>query len=172
MDQGRRGGMGQRKKEAGFMNARATAIGLGAFLATFAAAGAARADLISRWSFDGDLLDSEPAGNHGTFVGNPAPVFVEGRDGTPNGAISFDGVDDYVTLPQGAGLPIHGQPAFTIAVWVKGVLQADKRIFSEGSTTSNTPLFNIGTDNTAIATNTGVVSIFIRKIGRASCRER
>ncbi|HVR76442.1 MAG TPA: LamG-like jellyroll fold domain-containing protein [Planctomycetota bacterium] len=144
------------------MTVRTRAIHLGAFLATFLVAGAARGDLISRWNFDGDLLDSEAAGNHGTFVGNPAPVFVEGRDGTPNGAISFDGVDDYVTLPQGAGLPIHGEPAFSITVWVKGVMQADKRIFSEASTTSGTPLFNIGTDNTAIATNTGVTSIFIR----------
>lgn len=150
------------------MAGQTRAIHLGAFLATFLVAGAARADLISRWSFDGDLLDSETAANHGTFVGNPAPVFVEGRDGTPSGAISFDGVDDYVTLPQGAGLPIHGQPAFTITLWVKGVMQVDRRVFSEGSTTTNTPLFNIGTDNTAIATNTGLADIFIRSDANAA----
>jgi hypothetical protein len=122
-----------------------------------------RADLVSHFTFDGNLLDTGPAGNNGTFVGGAAPVFVDGRDGTPGGAISLDGVDDYVVLARTAGLPLSSQPAFTVAMWVKSPLPTatvrDRRFFSEGSTTSNNPLFNLGTDTAGVA---GVVDFFYR----------
>ena len=46
----------------------------------------------------------------------------------------------------GEQLPIFNQPAFTISMWVNGdPSQADRRIWSEGSTANNNPLFNLGT---------------------------
>jgi len=116
------------------------------------------AELLSHYTFDGNLEDSGPGGNHGTFVGGD-PVYVEGHDGTPNGAISFDGVDDYVDLAHTNGLPIYSHPAFSITLWVKGPVQKDRRIFDESSTTNNSPLFNLGTDNRG---QRGVFDLFIR----------
>lgn len=64
----------------------------------------------------------------------------------------------------GEQLPINQHPAFTITMWVNvaGTGQSDLRFFSEGSTTNNDPLFNLGTDNTGA---TGSVDIFLRRAG-------
>jgi hypothetical protein len=115
--------------------------------------------LIAHYPFDGSLQDATPNGNHGTFVGDVAALFTEGFDGTPDGAVLFDGVDDFVQATQKLGLPIYNSAAYSVAMWVKGGPQGDKRVFSEGSTTDNTPLVNIGTDNTGA---TGKLDIFIR----------
>ncbi len=103
--------------------------------------------LISHWTLDGDLIDTgdAQAGNDGTFVGDTAPAFTEGFDGTPNGAIQLDGVDDYIDVLQNGGLPIYTSSyAYTICLWVKGPGQSDRRVFAEASLTSTNPLFNIG----------------------------
>ena len=63
-----------------------------------------RAQLVSHWTFDGDLLDAEGP-NDGTFFGGDEPLFVEGYDGTENGAVFFDGVDDYVQIPDDPDSP-------------------------------------------------------------------
>src|SRR5690606_4818787 len=48
----------------------------------------------------------------------------------------------------------------TVSLWVNGPpFQQDKRIFSEASSTVNTPLFNLGTHNTAAD---GSVDVYIR----------
>jgi hypothetical protein len=115
--------------------------------------------LVSRWTLDETLEDAEPSANHGTFVGDVAPFFVDGFDGTPAGALSLDGLDDYADLLQNRNLPIYAQRSYSIALWVNGGPQLDNRVYSEGSSLSNTPLFNIGTDNTG---GTGSVDLFIR----------
>ena len=117
--------------------------------------------LVSRLRLDGDLID-EISGNDGTFLGG-AETYVDGFDGTPGGAISFDGVDDYVSLAQNSGLPLTtSTDAFTVAMWVNGPVQRDRRVFSEGSDASDTPLYNIGTHNTGA---NGALDIFIRDSG-------
>jgi len=103
--------------------------------------------LLSHWKFDEDLLDSQPAMNHGDFFGGD-PVFVPDQDGNAEGAIQFDGVDDYVRAQYSEGLPLYNNFAYSVAMWVRGdgtVDNIDDRVWSEGSSTSNTPLFNIGT---------------------------
>src|SRR5690606_22581216 len=115
------------------------------------------ADLVSHFPFDGNIDDAGPGENHGTFVGGD-PVFVEGFDGTAEGALLFDGTDDYVDVAPNSGLPISNEPQFTIAMWVNGPVQSDRRIFSEGSSTSNAPLINLGTHNPA----TGSLNSFLR----------
>ena len=52
--------------------------------------------LMLHYEFDNSLLDATENNYDGTLMG---PTFVEDRFGNPNGAISFDGIDDYVILP-------------------------------------------------------------------------
>ena len=116
---------------------------------------------VSYWSFDGGVLD-EVGPNDGVYFGGASPSFVEGFDGRSGGAIRFDGSDDYVDVRATSFLPAYNRPAYTVAMWVKGLPQNDKRVYSEGSSRNNSPLFTIGTDRTG---NTGKVDIFIRTDG-------
>lgn len=59
----------------------------------------------------------------------------------------------------GEALPIYQYPDFSVSLWVKGPQQTDKRVFSEGSTKTTQPLFNIGTHNTGVD---GTVDSYIR----------
>ena len=120
-------------------------------------------DLVGWWKLDGDIVpaiafDSSGYANHGTLRGDPQWV----SDEKLGGALAFDGVDDIVVVEQSRGLPIYNNGtdnAYSVAIWVKGGPQADRRVFSEGSTTSNTPLFNLGTQN---AGATGQFDVLIR----------
>jgi hypothetical protein len=60
---------------------------------------------------------------------------------------------------EGDLLPIYQHPDFSVSLWVKGDIQSDKRVFSEGSTRTTQPLFNIGTHNTGAD---GTVDSYIR----------
>jgi len=74
--------------------------------------------LIGWWKFDdteGSTASDSSGNNHtGTLVGNPQWQPSGGKIG---GALSFDGVDDYVDCGSDASLNITN--AVTIAVWVK-----------------------------------------------------
>ncbi len=125
--------------------------------------------LISHWTFDGTLDDTgdAQAANDGVFVGDVAPTFTEGYDGTPDGAILLDGVDDYVDVMQNGGLPIYTtSAAYTVCMWVKGPHQRDMRVFAEASLTSTNPLVNIGCQAVdAGAAGEGTVRIYMRGSG-------
>jgi len=123
------------------------------------------AGLVGHWSFDESsgttAADSSGNNNNGTVVGD-----AQWSAGKVGNALVFDGVDDMVVVNQNAGLPIYNNGtdnAYSIAMWVKGGPQNDMRIFSEGSTTSGTPLLNLGTQDsgqfaTYIRPETGTVS--------------
>ena len=116
--------------------------------------------LISYLPFDGDIKDYGDAANPTEFLGGDSLQFTAGFDGTENGALLFDGVDDLVVIHQEAGLPIYlASKAYTICMWVKGEPQADMRVFSEASTLSNNPLVNIGTYYRG---QTGQVTVYFR----------
>jgi hypothetical protein len=61
-------------------------------------------------------------------------------------------------------LPINQHEAITISFWanVTGTGQTDLRLFSEGSTSNNDPLFNLGTASTGA---TGQLDVFLRRSG-------
>ncbi len=119
----------------------------------------AHAGLVASLAFDGDLLDSSGNGNHGFFSGGSAS-YEEGSDGTTNGALTFDGVDDLVILSQTSGLPLTDHAAFSITGWVRGAArQNDRRIFSEASRTSARPLYTLGTP---LGGATDKLDIFVR----------
>jgi len=110
---------------------------------------------ISVWNLDGDYRDSVGS-NHGTASGSPG--FVEGHEGDPDQAVDLSG-SNHVSIAQNDRLPAYDLPAYTISMWVKGMPQADKRVFSEGSGADNTPLFTIGTHRSG---SNGAVDIFLR----------
>ena len=126
----------------------------------------AQQTLIGQWSLDETsgttAMDRSPNANHGTllnFVTSPAP-WGPGKIG---GALTFDGIDDYVELPIGKGLPFYdGRGAsFSIAMWVRGSPTDDDRVLCLGSSASNTPLFSLGTGAASLS-NTDKLRVYAR----------
>jgi gliding motility-associated-like protein len=67
------------------------------------------------YPFDGSANDIGVSGLNGTLQNGP--TFIPGFDGTPNGAIQFDGVSNYVELPNSPNLQPPNQP-ITFSFWV------------------------------------------------------
>lgn len=126
--------------------------GLPAAVALFFLPCTASAELIGYWKLDDDFNDSSGKGNNGVFFGGTAyqvdapPVLAGGK------SVSFDGqVGTYGAINSGTGgMALTILPAYTVSMWVKGdgTANSDDRVFSEGQTTDDNPLFNIGTHNT------------------------
>jgi hypothetical protein len=68
--------------------------------------------LAGHWKLDNNAQDSSGNGNHATLIGGPTWV-AAGRIG---GALSLDGVDDYVNCGKGATLNITD--TITLAAWI------------------------------------------------------
>lgn len=71
-------------------------------------------DLVAYYPFNGNANDESGNGNHGTVSG---AILVADRFGQANHAYSFDGVDDYIRIPNRPGL--NFQQAITISFWMK-----------------------------------------------------
>ena len=75
-------------------------------------------DLVGQWNFDDSANrygDFSGGGNTGTCTNCPVPV--DGVPGTRGTALSFDGVDDVVSVPHSASLNITG--AITVGAWIR-----------------------------------------------------
>jgi len=127
-------------------------------------------DAVGIWKFDDGtgitaVNSAAPGTNDGTLVGMDESNWGEGKIG---GALIFDGNDDYVDVAQDVGLPIYNSSggAYSVAMWVKGGPQNDRRVFSEASTANGTPLINLGTHNSA--NPTGQFASYIRGDGPTS----
>ena len=97
-----------------------------AFLVIATASGfAPAADPVSHWTFDGTLEDSVGT-NDAVFTAivSQEPTYVTGFDGTPGGAIRFDGVDFVRVLPT-------VREAMTITCWVR--LGTPQAMLGDGS---------------------------------------
>lgn len=92
-------------------------------------------NLILHYSFTGNANDESGNGNNGTVNG---ATLVNGRDGSANGAYSFDGINDEITANGSASL---SSPAttneLTISIWVKNlnIAQNNRYIFQYRSNT-------------------------------------
>lgn len=120
--------------------------------------------LIAYWPLDTLLGAKTPdlvSGYDMTAVNMVATNVVGGRWGN---AFLFNGTSTGLERIHNPGddLPIYNHPNFTVSLWVSGLPQTDRRVFSEGSLTNNNPLFNIGTHN---AGADGTVDIYIRSDG-------
>jgi len=84
----------------------------------------------------------------------------------------FDGVEEMLTRVHNEGddLPVTERPGYTVSAWVNilGTGQSDLRIFSEGSTISDEPLFNIGTKNDGADNR---LDLFIRPVNPSPVHE-
>lgn len=121
-------------------------------------------DLVAHWPLDAltDGQVSDISGSHGLDAsGLSSADLIPGRHGQ---AVAFDGSRETLLARTHAAddrLPISQYEAFSVSLWVRGEGQGqnDLRVFSEASSASNTPLFNIGTDQSG---NSRVVDIYIR----------
>lgn len=122
-----------------------------------------RRGLISHWSLDVLSQDASGYSTPDLYSHNDMKLvttgFFDSSLGVFGNAILFEGFDQH-GLRQG-GFPIYNNPAFSISLWVNanGVGQSDRRFFSESSTNSDTPLFNLGTHATGVD---GTIRVFIR----------
>ena len=108
--------------------------------------------MIGYWNFDDNTEDHSGRENHGTISGG-----VEYDSDVPAAlgagkSANFDGfADTHVNVDHNSMMPVTSHPNFTISMWVKGDGASgdnnDDRVFSEGMSTSNDPLFNLGTKN-------------------------
>jgi len=84
--------------------------------------------LVGYWRFDEETgstaKDSSPYGNDGTIYGATRVRGIIGK------ALSFDGVDDYVEVPDSASLDIADE--ITVMAWVKLAEKMDGKIVSKG----------------------------------------
>jgi hypothetical protein len=75
-------------------------------------------NIVAMWLFDEGqgktVRDSSGNGNDGVINGDPE--WVEGRFGK---GLKFDGVDDYISVPDSDSLDINGDQ-ITIVAWIKG----------------------------------------------------
>ncbi|MCG3155947.1 MAG: hypothetical protein DKINENOH_02555 [bacterium] len=71
-------------------------------------------DLVAFYPFNGNANDASGNGNNGTVAG---ALLVADRFGQANRAYAFDGVDDYVRIPNQPVL--NFQQALTISFWMK-----------------------------------------------------
>lgn len=69
--------------------------------------------LAAYYPFDGNADDVSGNGHNGTVFG---AVLTADRFGNPNSAYSFDGANDYISVPSTDGLNITG--SLTLAAWI------------------------------------------------------
>jgi len=75
------------------------------------------AGMVSYWKFDegsGTKAYDSVGDNDGTLVNGP--VWISGQ---VRGALSFDGVDDYVTVPETPSIDFQNENSFSISFWMK-----------------------------------------------------
>lgn len=110
-----------------------------------------RAGLVNYWPLD--VIDSTDTflTSEDLYSGNDMVLvnFASASDVVPGkfgNALDFDGAR-YTYRTNGA--PIYSTTNYSISMWVQGDFtgQTDRRVFSEGSTNNNNPLFTLGTDN-------------------------
>ncbi len=120
--------------------------------------------LISYWPLDTVLGTKTPdlvSGHDMTLVKMGATNLTTGKFGS---AFNFDNATQSIlerVHAAGEALPIYQHPDFTVSLWVNGPWQSDHRVFAEGNTTNATPMFSLGTHNSATLVD-GTVDIYIR----------
>ena len=89
-------------------------------------------NLVAHWAFDegaGVIAYDSAGGNDGNFVGDPC--WTSGRI---NGALEFDGVDDYISC--GTGPAITGIGPFAVSAWVKSDIVKEHAVVVQRSAAS------------------------------------
>ena len=116
--------------------------------------GTASADLIGYWDFENDFNDRSGNSNDGSPVGMTS-IDTTTPAAAGEGSLNLVNSDDsYLDINPGSGMQVEENTNFSISIWFRSsTLQRDKRIFSEGSTTNGSVLYNIGTGAPGSGTN-------------------
>ncbi len=72
--------------------------------------------LVAYYPFNGNANDESGNGNHGDTTGH-APTLATDRFGNENSAYSFDGIDDYIQVPNSPTIDSIDQ--ITVSLWIK-----------------------------------------------------
>jgi hypothetical protein len=92
--------------------------------------------LVGWWNFDEgsgtSAADSSGNGNTGTLHGSPLPTWTTG--GYYNGALSFDGAQNYVSVPTSASLNLS---SFSISAWTETTSTTNWQWIAEKATSGN-----------------------------------
>lgn len=72
--------------------------------------------LVGEFLFDGNATDTNPTGVLHNGSVNGATLTID-RHGRANRAFSFDGVDDYISIPDNDSLDFSAADDFTVSVW-------------------------------------------------------
>ena len=86
------------------------------FLTTVLAYAAPKNGLVAHYKLDGNALDASINKNHGSVFQAKSALDRNGKSG---GALSFDGIVDYVSLPDVDNLDFSINQDFSISIWVK-----------------------------------------------------
>lgn len=113
-------------------------------------------NLVSRWTMDDDAVNTIVLDDVGTSTGtssvsNTSVLHVtSGNPPTLNGALSFDGVGDYISVGEDATTAMEAAGKFTIAAWVFNTddtpVTNDRTIAASWGSGVSSFLFNIDTD--------------------------
>lgn len=98
--------------------------------------------LVGHWKLDETtgttIIDESGNGNTGTWTSDDSPATVKSSAGMVGNAISFDDLDDGVSLGDNDNFDMTGTNAFTVSAWVKPALTAEDNgtatIFARGDT--------------------------------------
>ncbi|MHC4566847.1 MAG: LamG-like jellyroll fold domain-containing protein, partial [Planctomycetota bacterium] len=99
-------------------------------------------NLVAWWKFDGDAMDSSGNDLHGSLMGNPAPVFVDGMIGQALDTTEPGG-PGYVEITGYDGI-LGGNP-FSITAWIN-TSDASGTFMGWGSTAGGTTRFEFRPD--------------------------
>ena len=125
-----------------------------------------KTDLVAYWPLDEvqgtKTPDKKNSYDLNLTGGLTAAQLVPGIRGN---AFQFNGTTHLLSRLHASSddLPVTKHSSFTVSFWTKTNFsgQVDRRLFSEGSELSNTPLFNLGTYNVTANANASI-DVFIR----------
>ena len=116
-----------------------------------------RAGLVSYYPFNASTTNDAAFTNH--FISGGAPVLVTTNPAPRGSVLQLNGTSQYLTNVHSAadnsinGFPIYNAVRYSVAMWIKGVPQTAKYLFTSGSTNSAAPLFVLQTGNAASDNN-------------------
>lgn len=91
-------------------------------------------DYIAHYDFNGDADDNVSPASNGTVSG---ATLTQGRDGISNTAYLFDGVNDYISIPDDSKFDFSAIDELSVSMWVNIQTYGTDAILYKGSTSSN-----------------------------------
>jgi len=130
--------------------------------------------LVAYYPFNGNVGDSSGCNNHGTAYG---PTLTSDKNGTPNSAYYFNGINSYISAP--ATFSLHPPNTLTITAWIspENKISGSSNVISKRydysvdpyetysvSTSAGSPNFNKWAFNASKGTNGTLKSVLLRNL--------